>query len=176
MRPATLFMITLLAIPQLFINYHEIQGRWGLPNFSQQKKAGAAQSKVAKPANAVKITKIDDMAVKENVVPEVGHRVNVEGVITDSKMIACFVVHPRNGNTWWVQNLPGPANRVGSQWRISSLVFCGTETLGKGEEFDLVILTETERSFCYDGKTFKTSDFPNHLLRSDLVKVKRTRN
>lgn len=179
MRHATLFMVTILAIPQILVQYHGTPVGEPLTissNFLRQKKGGVAQPKVAKPANVVRITKIDEKPVKPDVAPEVGHRVNMEGTIPDPKSIACFVVHPRNGNTWWVQNLPGPPDKIGSQWRISGLVYCGTETLGLGEEFDTVILTETERSFCHEGKQFKTADFPNHLLRSEIVKVKRTRN
>jgi hypothetical protein len=125
----------------------------------------------------VKITSIDDKPLKPKQTPEVGRQVTVEGTISDPKMIACVVVHPMSGTTWWVQNLPGPRDKVGKQaWRVRSNALCGTNELGTREEYEIVILAESKPSFCVEGKKFETPDFPNDLARSELLRVKRTRD
>jgi hypothetical protein len=129
------------------------------------------------PPVVVKITGIDDKPLKSKQTPEVGHRVVVEGTISDQKMIACVVVHPMSTTTWWVQNLPGPPDQVGKQaWRVRSIAYCGTEELGRREEYEIVILAESKRSVCVEGKTFQTPSFPNDLPRSEILRVKRTRD
>jgi len=118
----------------------------------------------------VVITKIDDTTLQSGQALQVGQQVIVEGTISDPKMAVCVLVHPLNGDTWWVQNLPSPPGRIDEKtWRWRTLAFCGTEKLGLNEDFEIVALAESQRAVCQLGKTFKMPDFPNELPRSEII-------
>lgn len=173
-QPITLLILLIIGFSS------SVSCRGGAKGNSEPQPTATPEQRVADPSSApvvVKITSIDDKPLKSKQRPEVGHQVMVEGTISDPKMIACVVVHPMSGTTWWVQNLPGPPDQVGKQaWRVRSNAYCGTDKLGKGEEFEIVILAESKRSVCVEGKKFETPSFPNDLARSEVLRVKRTRD
>ena len=142
-------------------------------NESSQQKA---EEPVAPPQANVAITKIDDAAVNTEQKATVGQRVSVEGIISDPNAIVCVLVHPMTTDTWWVQNPPSPPTQIDENtWRWRTMVYCGTETLGLNEDFEIVVLAEGKRAVCQKGKQIKGDEFPNELPRSEIITVFRGR-
>ncbi len=135
------------------------------------------QEKVIPSQLAVTITKIHTVTLSPTRVPHVGRQIIVEGTVSDPKAGVCVLVHPLNGDTWWVQNLPSPPGKVDDKnWRWRTTAFCGSEELGLNEDFEIVALAETQRSACQVGKTINMIDFPNDVPRSEIITVRRVRN
>lgn len=182
MRPSLYLSVLSLSIFSLFVDFHSIclvgaAEKTHPAILPHQKKVKSPPSSVIQNAKSVKITKIDDEPIASGQPPQVGRQVSVEGTIPDPKMIACVAVHPINGDTWWIQNLPGPPDQISTRaWRIRTVALCGTETLGRREDYEIVILTESKRSICTLGKQFKTANFPTDIARSEVVRVRRTKD
>jgi len=127
------------------------------------------------PPVSVAITKIDGQAVKSEHTLQVGVRLMVEGTISDPNAIMCVALRSREGTTWYVQTLPGPASKVrGTLWRWGTSADCGANSK-RGEIFELIALVEGKRSVCEPGNTFRQQEFPNSLPRSELVTVTRSK-
>ena len=146
-------------------------------NSNENEMKTTEQSSETPPQATIAITAIDDKPIIGRDMPEVRHRATVEGVVSDPNATICVLVHPMTSDTWWVQNLPSPPAKVDEKnWRWRTMAFCGTETLGLNEEFEIVALAESKRSICQLGKQIKIEEFPRDLPRSEIITVRRTRN
>lgn len=150
------------------------QGQRTAPSSKVKKQR---QRTAASPKVPLAITAINGVPVRRGVEPEVGLQVKVEGTVSDPNRILCVLVHPLSGDTWWVQNPPSPPDQVKAQiWRWRTVVFCGTPELGRREEYEIVALTESDRSVCQLAKRIKSDQFPRELPRSEIITVRRVRN
>jgi hypothetical protein len=114
----------------------------------------------------VTITRVDGLALTVESRPQVGHTVMVEGTTNNPDAVICVLVHPLQSDTWWVQNLPGlPDQQPDGTWSWRTSVFCGTERLGVGEDFELLAVAEDTQALCVPSRQVKVAE-ANILLRS----------
>jgi hypothetical protein len=171
----------------MFFVFNLVLSTYGCDNRSTE--GGKAQSSNAKQKNTqpagplpsgasitLKITSIDDSPLERGKTPQVGLRVSVEGTVSDEKAIVCVAVHPMSGDTWWIQSLPSPPDKIENAYRWRTTALCGTTELGRNEDFEIVAVAEQARDLCQAGKQFKAEEFPNGLVRSEIIKVKRTKD
>jgi len=115
-------------------------------------------------ATRVAITRVDGATVTATSHPQVGHVVVVEGTTTNPDAVVCVLVHPLQSDTWWVQNLPGlPDQQPDGSWSWRTTVFCGSERLGLGEDFELLAIAEQTQSLCVPARQIKMAQ-ANTLL------------
>jgi hypothetical protein len=92
----------------------------------------------------------------------------IKGKVSDPKIPVYVLVHPFSTNQWWIQRNASPPRPDGS-WQTTA--YFGTETLGIGEEFEVVAIA-TDRRF-FEGQQLPS--FPSDVARSDIVTVRRIR-
>jgi hypothetical protein len=126
-------------------------------------------------AVSVAITRINNLQADAKQELRAGMQTLVEGNVSTSSLTVCVVVHPLSGDTWWTQNLPGPADQNGAVWQWKTVVLLGTKDLGLNELFEVVAFAENSPNYCVNGKTFKTQQFPRQIPRSRILTVKRDR-
>jgi hypothetical protein len=110
----------------------------------------------------------------------VGKDVLVELTSSRNDAVVCVLVHPLMTDTWWVQNLPSLPNKgADGVWHWRTTAFCGTETLGRREKYEILGVAEADQSICVVGRQMKVAEANRQLVslvRSPSVTVKRVRD